>query len=43
MAEGFARHLIVDTVTAFSAGIESKGLDPYAVRVMQEVGIDISG
>ena len=43
MAEGFARHLIGNTVTAFSAGIEVKGLDPYAVRVMQEAGIDISG
>jgi arsenate reductase len=43
MAEGFARHLIGNTVTPFSAGIEAKGLDPYAVKVMQEVGIDISG
>jgi len=43
MAEGFAWHLISNTVTPFSAGIEAKDLDPYAVRVMREVGIDISG
>jgi arsenate reductase len=43
MAEGFARHLITNTVTPFSAGIEAKGLDPYTVRVMKESGVDISG
>jgi arsenate reductase len=42
MAEGFARHMISRMAIPFSAGIEAKGLDPYAVRVMQEVGIDIS-
>ena len=43
MAEGFARHLIGSSVIAFSAGIEAEGLDPYAVQVMKEAGIDISG
>ena len=43
MAEGFARHLISHWFIPFSAGIEAKGLDPYAVRVMREVGVDISG
>ena len=43
MAEGFARHLIGNTAIPFSAGIEAKGLDPYAIEVMKEVGIDISG
>jgi arsenate reductase len=42
MAEGFARHLLGDLLDVFSAGIEARGLDPYAVRVMKEVGIDIS-
>ncbi len=42
MAEGFAHHVIGKTVIPFSAGIEAKGLDPYAVRVMKESGIDIS-
>jgi len=43
MAEGFAQRLIGHLVIPFSAGLEAKGLDPYAVRVMQEVGIDIAG
>jgi arsenate reductase (thioredoxin) len=43
MAEGFAGHMISQMVIPFSAGIEAKGLDPYAVRVMREVGVDISG
>jgi len=42
MAEGFARKLMGHLVMPFSAGIEAKGLDPYAVRVMLEVGVDIS-
>lgn len=43
MAEGFARHLGHRRVEAHSAGIAPSRLNPYAVRVMQEVGIDISG
>ncbi len=43
MAEGFARHLLGDLLDVFSAGIEARGLDPYAVEVMKEIGIDISG
>jgi len=43
MAEGFVRHLAGDRLSAFSAGIEPRGLDPRAVRVMAEIGIDISG
>ena len=42
MAEGWARHLEGDRVEASSAGIEARGLDPRAVRVMREVGIDIA-
>ena len=42
MAEGFARHVISNVVIPFSAGIEAKGLDPYAVQVMKETGVDIS-
>ena len=41
MAEGFARHLLSDLLDVFSAGVEARGLDPYAVRVMKEAGIDI--
>lgn len=43
MAEGWARHLLGDRVEAYSAGIEAHGLNPNAVRVMQEAGVDISG
>jgi arsenate reductase len=43
MAEGWARHLKGDAIEAYSAGIETHGLNPYAVRVMAEVGVDISG
>lgn len=42
MAEGWAKHLHLGTVDAYSAGIEKHGLNPNAVRVMSEVGIDIS-
>ncbi len=43
MAEGFARQLRSDVIQAFSAGTRPKGIDPRAVEVMREVGIDISG
>ena len=42
MAEGWARHLKSDALVAFSAGSEKHGLDARAVRVMAEVGVDIS-
>jgi arsenate reductase len=42
MAEGWARALKADTVEAFSAGSEPHGLNPHAVAVMREAGIDIS-
>ena len=43
MAEGWVRHLKGDVMRAFSAGIEKHGLDPRAVQVMAEAGVDISG
>ncbi len=42
MAEGWTRHLKVDCIEAWSAGVEIHGLDPLAVEAMAEVGIDIS-
>ena len=42
MAEGILRHYRRDEFEAFSAGISSAGLNPYAVKVMAEIGIDIS-
>ncbi len=42
MAEGWARHLKSDLIEAYSAGIETHGLNPNAVRVMAEAGVDIT-
>ena len=42
MAEGWCRHLKGDIIEAYSAGIETHGLNPNAVRVMAEAGVDIS-
>ena len=42
MAEGWTRHLKSDLIDAYSAGVEAHGLNPYAVKVMAEVGVDIS-
>jgi len=43
MAEGWARYLKSDCIEAYSAGIETHGLNPIAVKVMAEAGVDISG
>ncbi len=40
MAEGFLKKMGFDVN---SAGVESHGINPYAVKVMSEIGIDISG
>lgn len=42
MAEGWARHLKLDTIEPYSAGIVAHGLNPNAVLVMKEAGVDIS-
>jgi arsenate reductase (thioredoxin) len=42
MAEGWAHLLKDDRIEAHSAGIEPHGLDPDAIRVMAEAGVDIS-
>ncbi len=42
MAEGWARHLL-DGVEAHSAGTAPGRIDPRAVAVMAEAGVDISG
>src|SRR5438874_9665359 len=43
MAEGFARALKGDVIEAYSAGVEPHGMDPRAVQVMAEAGVDIRG
>src|ERR1035437_2623760 len=42
MAEGWARALKGDVIEAYSAGIEKHGMNPHAVKVMAEAGVDIS-
>jgi len=42
MAEAFLNHLAGNRFEATSAGLEKGTLNPLAVRVMSEVGIDIS-
>ena len=43
MAEGWARFLKSYMIEPYSAGTDPHGLDPLAVRVMAEAGVDISG
>ncbi len=43
MAEGWTRHLKGDQIDCWSAGIEKHGMNPHAVAVMAEAGVDISG
>ena len=43
MAEGLLRHLGGEQFEAFSAGTEATAVRPPAIRVMQELDIDISG
>ena len=42
MAEGFAKKYAPKEMKIYSAGIEAHGLNPKAVQVMAEIGIDIS-
>ncbi len=43
MAEGWARYLKGASIEAYSAGTKAQGLNPLAVKVMAEAGVDISG
>lgn len=43
MAEGFLKNLAGNRFEVFSAGSQPFGLNPRAVKVMAEVGLDISG
>ncbi|MGN8644902.1 arsenate reductase (thioredoxin) [Gracilibacillus sp. HCP3S3_G5_1] len=42
MAEGWAKQYLGDEWEVYSAGIEAHGLNPNAVKAMEEVGMDIS-
>lgn len=43
MAEGWARYLRWDVIEPYSAGIKAVGLNPHAVAVMAEAGVNIRG
>ncbi len=43
MAEGLLRDMYGDQYEVRSAGIEASKVDPRALKVMREIGIDISG
>jgi arsenate reductase len=42
MAEGFLRHMAGDKFEVFSAGIKPTQINPLAIKVMAEAGVDIS-
>lgn len=42
MAEGFGKKYLGDKYKVYSAGVEAHGLNPRAVKVMDEAGVDIS-
>jgi arsenate reductase len=42
MAEGWTRHLKSNQIDVWSAGVETHGMNPFAVQVMAEAGVDIS-
>jgi arsenate reductase (thioredoxin) len=43
MAEAFLRAYGGDAFEAYSAGLEPKGMNPFTVRVMNEIGFDLDG
>lgn len=43
MAEGYLNVWYGDKYEAFSAGTEVTSVNPYAIKVMDEIGVDISG
>jgi arsenate reductase len=42
MAEGFLRHMAGDRFEVYSAGVKPTQVNPLAIKVMLEVGVDIS-
>ena len=42
IAEGFLRHYAGEKANVYSAGVETHGVNPRAISIMSEVGIDIS-
>lgn len=42
IADGYFKHLASDQFNVYSAGIETHGVNPRAIKVMAEEGIDLS-
>lgn len=42
MAEGWAKHLRRDCMEVWSAGTSPQGVNPLAIQVMKEVGVDLT-
>ncbi len=42
MAETLMKKYLADELDVFSAGLEPRGVHPYTIQVMQEVGFDLS-
>ena len=43
MAEALLRHYAPNSFEVYSAGLEPKGINPYTIRAMDEIGLDVSG
>jgi len=43
IAEGYLRHFAGDAAAIYSAGIETHGVNPKAIEIMKNDGIDLSG
>jgi arsenate reductase len=41
MAEAFVRKYAGDQIEAYSAGLDPRGINPYTIRAMEELGIDL--
>jgi len=43
IADGYLKHFAKDKAEVYSAGVETHGVNPRAIQIMKEDGIDISG
>ncbi|MXV51140.1 arsenate reductase ArsC [Pedobacter sp. HMF7647] len=43
IAEGYLRHFAAEKAEIYSAGVETHGVNPKAIEIMKDDGIDISG
>lgn len=43
LAEGYLRHFAAGNAEVYSAGVETHGVNPRAIAIMAEDGLDISG